>query len=86
MRQGLQGMVQALENYGVTSLIISEYSENNDIPLEWFVTSGIIQMDSETIENTARQTIQIKKLRGVKHSDRIHPIIISDDGMHIFDA
>jgi len=26
MRQGLQGMIQALENYGVTSLIISEYS------------------------------------------------------------
>lgn len=44
MRQGLQGMVQALENFGVTSLILSEYSENDEIPLEWFVTSGIIQL------------------------------------------
>ncbi len=44
MRQGLQGMVQALENFGVTSLILSEYSENDEIPLECFITSGIIQL------------------------------------------
>ena len=28
MRQGLQGMVQALENFGVSSLILSEHSKN----------------------------------------------------------
>lgn len=86
MRQGLQGMIQALENYGVTSLIISEYSENNEIPLEWFVTSGIIQMNNQLIENIPRQTIQIKKLRGVKHSQQIHPIKLEGDGLHIFEA
>ncbi|WP_297463165.1 ATPase domain-containing protein [Nitrosarchaeum sp.] len=86
MRQGLQGMIQALENYGVTSLIISEHSENNEIPLEWFVTSGIIQMDNQIIENTPRQTIQIKKLRGIKHSQQIHPIRLEVDGLHILEA
>jgi KaiC/GvpD/RAD55 family RecA-like ATPase len=75
-----------LENYGVTSLIISEYSENNDIPLEWFVTSGIIHLDNQVIENTVRQTIQIKKLRGVEHSERIHPIELDADGLHIYEA
>jgi len=86
MRQGLQGMIQALENYGVTSLIISEHSENNEIPLEWFVTSGIIQMDNQIIENIPRQTIQIKKLRGIKHSQQIHPIRLDVDGLHILEA
>jgi circadian clock protein KaiC len=86
MRQGLQGMIQALENYGVTSLIISEYSENNEIPLEWFVTSGIIQMDIEKIENRTRQTIQVKKLRGVEHSKRIHEIELGTDGLNIFES
>ena len=86
MRQGLQGMIQALENYGVTSLIISEYSENNEIPLEWFVTSGIIQMGSQIIENTVRHTIQVKKLRGVKHSEQIHPIELETNGLNIFEA
>ncbi len=46
MRQGLQGMIQSLENFGVTSLLISEFSENKDVPLEWIVTSGIIQLDN----------------------------------------
>jgi circadian clock protein KaiC len=75
-----------LENYGVTSLIISEYSENNEIPLEWFVTSGIIHMDSQIIGNTIRQTIQIKKLRGIEHSQQIHPIKMGLDGLYVFEA
>lgn len=83
MRQGLQGMIQALENYGVTSLIISEYSENNDIPLEWFVTSGIIQLRHTRKEDTMERTVQVTKMRGIKHSEQIHPIVIDGDGMHI---
>jgi len=86
MRQGLQGMIQALENYGVTSLIISEFSENNEIPLEWFVASGIIQMDCQTMHNTVRRTIQIKKLRGIKHNPQIHIIELGINGLHIFEA
>ena len=84
MRQGLQGMVHALENYGVTSLIISEYSENNEIPLEWFVTSGIIQFDAQISGNIVRPTIQVKKLRGVEHSEQIHFIKLGSDGLCIF--
>jgi len=38
MRQGLQGMIQSLENFDVTSLLISEFSENNETPTEWFAT------------------------------------------------
>ena len=86
MRQGLQGMIQALENYGVTSLIISEYSENNEIPLEWFVTSGIIQLRHTRKEDTMERTIQVTKMRGIKHSQQIHPIKLDVDGLHIFEA
>jgi len=83
MRQGMQGMIQALENYGVTSLIISEHSENNEIPLEWFVTSGIIQLRHTRKEDTMERTIQVTKMRGIKHSEQIHPLIIDGDGMHV---
>lgn len=83
MRQGLQGMIQALENYGVTSLIISESSENNEIPLEWFVTSGIIQLRHTRREDTMERTIHMTKMRGIKHSEQIHLIIIDGDGMYI---
>ena len=83
MRQGLQGMMQALENYGVTSLLLSEYSENEDIPLELFVASGIIQLRYTQKEETMERTIQVTKMRGIKHSQQIHPIIIDGNGMHV---
>lgn len=83
MRQGLQGMVQALENFGVTSLILSEYSESDEIPLEWFVTSGIIQLRHTRREDTMERTIQVTKMRGTKHSEQIHLIELDSDGLHL---
>jgi len=83
MRQGLQGMVQALENFGVTSLILSEYSEKDKIPLEWFVTSGIIQLRHTRKEDSMERTIQITKMRGIKHSEQIHLIELDSDGLHL---
>ena len=82
MRQGLQGMVQALENFGVTSLILSENSED-EIPLEWFVTSGIIQLRHTRAGDAMERTIQVTKMRGIKHSEQIHPIELDSNGMHI---
>lgn len=83
MRQGLQGMVQSLENFGVTSLILSEHSENDEIPIEWFVTSGIIQLYHTRKEDTMERTIQVTKMRGIKHSEQIHPIELDSDGLHL---
>jgi circadian clock protein KaiC len=65
MRQGLQGMLQAL------------------VPLEWFVTSGIIQLRHTRVEDTMERTIQIMKMRGIKHSEQIHPINLDSDGLHL---
>jgi len=83
MRQGLQGMVQALENFGVTSLILSEYSEKDKIPLEWYVTSGIIQLRHTRKEDSMERTIQVTKMRGIKHSEQIHLIELDSDGLHL---
>jgi circadian clock protein KaiC len=85
MRQGLQGMIQSLENFDVTSLLISEFSENNEIPLEWFVTSGIIQLDNQIIDDKMRRTIKITKLRGIKHSEQVHSLELGNNGLYVFD-
>lgn len=83
MRQGLQGMVQALENFGVTSLVLSEYSEDDKVPLEWYATSGIIQLRHTRKADTMERTIQVTKMRGVKHSEQIHLIELDSDGLHV---
>ena len=86
MRQGLQGMIQSLENFEVTSLLTSEFVENNEIPLEWFVTSGIIQLDNQIIENRMRRTIKITKLRGVEHSEDVHSLELDSNGLHVYES
>lgn len=85
MRQGLQGMIQSLENFDVTSLLISEFSENNQVPLEWLVTSGIIQLDNQIIDNKMRRTIKITKLRGIEHSEQVHSLELGSNGLYVFD-
>jgi circadian clock protein KaiC len=85
MRQGLQGLIQSLENFDATSLLISEFSENNEIPLEWFVTSGIIQLDNQIIDDKMRRTIKITKLRGIKHSEQVHSLELGSNGLYVFD-
>ncbi len=85
MRQGLQGMIQSLENFDGTSLLISEFSENNETPLEWFVTSGIIQLDNQTIDNKMRRTIKIIKLRGIEHSEKVHSLELGNNGLYVYE-
>ena len=82
MRQGLQGMIQALENFGIASLILSEESENK-VPLEWFATSGIIHLLHERVGDSMERSIQITKMRGIKNSEQIHLFEIGPDGIHI---
>lgn len=83
MQQGMQGMVQALENFGVTSILLSEYSETDQTPLEWFVTSGIIQLHHTRKEDTMERTIQVTKMCGIKHSEQIHLIELDSNGLHL---
>jgi len=84
MRQGLQGMIQSLENFGVTSLLVSEFAEKNEVPLEWFVTSGIIQLDNQIVNNEMKRTIKITKLRGIEHSEQVHSLKLDDNGLYVY--
>lgn len=82
-RQGLQGLVQALENYGVTSILLSEVIDESHIPPEWFVSSGVIQLRHTRKQDTMERSIQVTKLRGVRHSDHIHPINLGEEGLQV---
>ena len=62
-------------------MILSEYAEDKEIPLEWIVTSGIIQLHHKQVEDSMERTIQITKMRGIKHSEQIHPIELGLDGL-----
>lgn len=83
LRQGLQGMIHALELENCTSLLISETGEVQKIPLDWYVTSGIILLHHIRREDTMERNIQVLKMRGIKHSEQILPMRINDSGMQV---
>ncbi len=83
MRQGMQGMVQALEDNNCTSLLITEHHQHDRIPIEWYVASGIVMMNHVRKEDTMDRTIQVLKLRGVPHDDQICPIKLESDGLRV---
>ncbi len=85
MRKGLQQMIQSFENFDVTTLLISEFSENNETLIEWFTTSGIIQLDNQITDNKMRRTIKITKLRGIKYSEKVHSLELDSNGLYVYE-
>lgn len=84
VRQGLQGMVHALEDQHCTSILISENnSTRENVPIEWYVASGIVLLHHVRKEETMERTIQVIKMRGTRHSEQIFPIKLGESGLQI---
>lgn len=83
IRQGLQGMIQSLEDHNVSSLLLSETDDSGKIPTEWYVASGIISLSHVRKGDTMERTIQIIKMRGMKHNEQIFPIKINETGIQV---
>jgi KaiC/GvpD/RAD55 family RecA-like ATPase len=83
IRQGLQGMVHALEDQHCTSVLISENAGDDKIPTEWNVASGIVLLHHVRKEDTMERAIQVIKMRGVKQSEQIFPIKLGESGLQI---
>lgn len=83
IRQGLQGLVYALEDQSCMSLLISEVDSYEKSPMEWYVTSGVILLSHVRKDYSMERTIQVLKMRGLKHSEQIFPIKLNEMGIQI---
>ncbi|MBI1829166.1 MAG: recombinase RecA [Thaumarchaeota archaeon] len=82
-RQGLQGMIHALEDQRCTSLLISENIDPTKMPPEWYVSSGIVLLHHIRKADSMERSIQIIKMRGVRHNEQIFPIKLSESGLQV---
>ena len=82
-RQGLQGMIHALEEQNCTSILISENMDSSKVPTEWYVASGVILLHHLQRENTMERAVQVIKMRGIRHSEQIYPIKLGESGIQI---
>jgi len=72
--------LSAMLNFSIIPSNLSvRFKINNITP----IATGIIQLRHTRKEDTMERTIQVTKMRGIKHSEQIHPIVIDGDGMHI---
>ncbi|MBD3406605.1 MAG: AAA family ATPase [Candidatus Lokiarchaeota archaeon] len=74
---------------GSTLLLTSEIPAQNDglgvFDIEAFLASGVIVLYNEKISETTRsRSVEVLKLRGSKHSSRIHSMRITDDGIRVW--
>lgn len=82
-RQGLIGLVQALNHFGCTSLLILEKAGEQVSPEE-FISQGIVELQLLRVEQTWTRAIRVGKMRGVKHDLDAHPIVIEENGIRVF--
>lgn len=74
---------------GATLLLTSEIPAQDSglgvFDIEAFLASGVVVLYNEKISDTSRsRSIEILKLRGSKHSSRIHSMRITDEGIRVW--
>lgn len=74
---------------GATLLLTSEIPAQESglgvFDIEAFLASGVVVLYNEKISDTSRsRSIEILKLRGSRHSSRIHSMRITDEGIRVW--
>lgn len=87
LRQELFAFTAFLQKMNITSLLITEsMNETGEVTrygVEQFVADSFINLGLERISGELRRTITIRKMRFTKHNTRVHPLLISQNGIVI---
>ncbi len=89
LREEFFKLAASITRTGCTLLLTSEIPAQEQgfgvFDIEAFLASGVIVLYNEKISDTSRsRSIEVLKLRGSKHSSRIHSMRITDEGIRVF--
>ena len=85
VRQGLLGLIQVLCSLDCVSMLLSENigKEYDEPSLEWIVVPGLIVLYYARKGSSMVRAIQVRKVRGLKHSSDIYHMEIGNQGIVI---
>ena len=83
VRQGLQAMIYALDQAHCTTFLLSESPEGDSVPIEWYVSTGVILLRHERREDTMERSLQVIKMKGTKHGEQIYPLKMGENGFEV---
>ncbi len=89
LREEFFKLTANLTRTGCTLLLTSEIPAHHQglgvFDIEAFLASGVIVLYNEKISDTSRsRSIEVLKLRGSKHSSRIHSMRITEEGIRVW--
>jgi len=89
LREEFFKLCAAITRTGATLLLTSEIPAHHGglgvFDIEAFLASGVIVLYYEKVSDTSRsRSIEVLKLRGSKHSSRIHSMRITNDGIRVW--
>ena len=83
IRYGLYTLVEELRKLNCTTILTSEVSGKKDeysrFGVEEFLADGLIML----YFTPPKRSLFVRKMRGTKHSQLIHPLEISETGLHV---
>jgi len=88
IRQGLLDMTNILRSSGCTTIYTTEIPEGSlgisRFGVEEFITHGVIILYYVREGGKRTRAIEIRKMRGTKHDQSLHPYEISEKGIDVF--
>lgn len=87
IRNSILKLGYMLEKAGVTSILISEMGDGKNkfskYGVEEYLVDGVIVLHYMGVGMTSNRTLHIRKMRGTKHSEDLHPLEIGPRGIVI---
>jgi KaiC/GvpD/RAD55 family RecA-like ATPase len=88
IRQGLLDITNLLRSYGCTAIYTSEIPEGSvgisRFGIEEFIAHGVIILYYIRERGKRIRAIEVRKMRGTKHDQALHPYEITNNGIVIF--
>jgi KaiC/GvpD/RAD55 family RecA-like ATPase len=89
IRKAVLKMVYLLSRAGVTTILTTETDSESKkfgkYGVEEFVSDGVIVLHYMGIGTQSNRTLHIRKMRSTKHSEDLHPLEITEQGIKIKD-
>jgi len=87
IKRFIYGFLADIKDLGCTTLITSEAPEKGDFMsrdgVSEFVADGVLLMTFESLGGNFSRSLLVRKMRGTKHDEDVHPVEISSKGIKI---
>ncbi len=79
--------IKNIESFDCTTLITSEMNMNPDhFSVEEYLAEGVICLKVNRIAGERIRSLEILKMRGVKHDEVLRPYVITDNGIFVYSS